>query len=48
MVIEVEHLTKSYGHIKAVDDISFQVRQGEVFGMLVACMLLAIRLFRWE
>ncbi len=34
MVVEVEHLTKSYGPIKAVDDISFQVRQGEVFGML--------------
>ncbi len=34
MVIEVEHLVKHYGPIKAVDDISFQVRQGEVFGML--------------
>ncbi|MEE8194427.1 MAG: ATP-binding cassette domain-containing protein [Dehalococcoidales bacterium] len=34
MIVEVEHLTKSYGPIKAVDDISFQVRQGEVFGML--------------
>ncbi|MCK5577477.1 MAG: ABC transporter ATP-binding protein [Dehalococcoidales bacterium] len=34
MVIEVEHLKKSYGPIRAVDDISFQVSQGEVFGML--------------
>ena len=34
MVIEVEHLVKCYGTIRAVDDISFQVRQGEVFGML--------------
>ncbi len=34
MVIEVEHLRKSYGSIKAVDDISFQVGKGEVFGML--------------
>ena len=34
MVIEVEHLVKSYGVIKAVDDISFHVEQGEVFGML--------------
>ncbi len=34
MVIEVEHLVKSYGPIKAVDDISFQVMPGEAFGML--------------
>ncbi len=34
MVIEVEHLVKSYGPIKAVDDISFQVIKGEAFGML--------------
>jgi len=33
-VIEVEHLSKSYGQIKAVDDISFRVARGEVFGML--------------
>ncbi len=34
MVIEVENLVKSYGLIKAVDDISFHVEPGEVFGML--------------
>lgn len=34
MVIEVEHLVKSYGTVKAVNDISFQVRPGEAFGML--------------
>jgi len=34
MVIEVEHLVKSYGDIKAVNDISFQVKAGETFGML--------------
>jgi ABC-2 type transport system ATP-binding protein len=34
MVIEVEHLVRHYGDIRAVDDISFQVAQGEVFGML--------------
>ncbi|MBN2098456.1 MAG: ABC transporter ATP-binding protein [Dehalococcoidia bacterium] len=33
-VIEVTDLVKSYGSIKAVDQISFQVSQGEVFGML--------------
>lgn len=34
MVIEVEHLVKHYGSIKAVNDISFQVKPGEAFGML--------------
>ncbi len=34
MVINVEHLVKSYGDIKAVNDISFQVYKGETFGML--------------
>jgi ABC-2 type transport system ATP-binding protein len=33
-VIEVEHLAKRYSTIKAVDDITFQVRTGEIFGML--------------
>ena len=33
-MIEVEHLTKRYGHIVAVDDISFQVKKGEILGFL--------------
>ena len=33
-VVEVEHLVKTYGQIRAVDDISFQVMAGEIFGML--------------
>jgi len=33
-VIEVEKLRKSYGDIKAVNNISFTVSQGEIFGML--------------
>jgi len=33
-VIEVEKLRKSYGEIKAVNNISFTVAQGEIFGML--------------
>jgi ABC-2 type transport system ATP-binding protein len=32
--IAVEHLTKRYGDLLAVDDISFQVRTGEVFAFL--------------
>ncbi|MBO0723560.1 MAG: ABC transporter ATP-binding protein, partial [Blastocatellia bacterium] len=33
-MIEVEHLTKSYGHARAVNDISFQVEKGEILGFL--------------
>ena len=33
-MIEVERLTKRYGQIQAVDDISFSVAAGEVFGLL--------------
>jgi ABC-2 type transport system ATP-binding protein len=32
--IEVERLAKHYGEVKAVDDISFTARAGEVFGLL--------------
>jgi ABC-2 type transport system ATP-binding protein len=33
-VIKVDHLRKSYKDIKAVNDISFTVYEGEIFGML--------------
>ena len=33
-MIEVSHLTKRYGKITAVDDISFSVDTGEVLGFL--------------
>ncbi|MBN2501741.1 MAG: ABC transporter ATP-binding protein [Anaerolineales bacterium] len=33
-IIQVENLSKTYGNGKAVDDLSFQVRQGEIFGFL--------------
>jgi len=32
--IEVEHIVKKYGDFTAVDDISFQVKEGEIFGLL--------------
>jgi ABC-2 type transport system ATP-binding protein len=35
-VIEVEHLIKRFGAFRAVDDISFAVRRGEIFGLLGA------------
>ncbi|MDD3807080.1 MAG: ATP-binding cassette domain-containing protein [Candidatus Marinimicrobia bacterium] len=33
-MITVDHLTKYYGHIKAVDDISFHIKDGEILGFL--------------
>ena len=33
-MVEVKNLTKCYGNIKAVDDISFTVKSGEVLGFL--------------
>src|SRR5574344_1232055 len=35
-VIEVSHLVKAFGTFRAVDDISFQVYKGEIFGFLGA------------
>jgi len=33
-VIEVEHLTKRYGPVTAVQDVTFQVHKGEILGFL--------------
>lgn len=33
-MIEVQHLTKRYGRVTAVDDISFRVERGEILGFL--------------
>ena len=32
--IEVNHVSKSYGRVKALDDVSFAVGKGEVFGLI--------------
>ncbi len=34
MIISVDNLRKSYGEFEAVKGISFQVKQGEIFGLL--------------
>ena len=33
-MIEVQHITKRYGRVTAVDDVSFRVEKGEVLGFL--------------
>ncbi len=34
MLVQVERLTRSYGDIRAVDEISFTLRKGQVLGFL--------------
>ena len=33
-IIEVEHIVKKFGDLVAVDDVSFEVKEGEIFGFL--------------
>ncbi len=33
-IIEIEHLSKSFGEVKAVRDLSFRVKEGELFAFL--------------
>ena len=33
-MIKVEHVTKKYGSVVAVDDISFEIKEGEIIGLL--------------
>jgi ABC-2 type transport system ATP-binding protein len=35
-VVEADSLAKSYGSLKALDDVTFQVRAGEIFGFIGA------------
>ncbi len=34
VVIEAEHLTKKFGDFAATDDVTFQVKRGEIYGLL--------------
>src|SRR5712671_2934621 len=34
IAISAEHLVRKFGQFTAVDDVSFQVRKGEIFGFL--------------
>ena len=33
-IIRIDHLSKNFGSIKAVQDLSFRVKQGELFAFL--------------
>jgi ABC-2 type transport system ATP-binding protein len=33
-IIEINHLTKSYGHSRGIDDLSLNVSQGDIFGFI--------------
>ena len=33
-MLKVEHLKKYYGNFLAVDDLSFEIKEGEIFGLL--------------
>ena len=33
-IVKVENLSKTFGNLKAVDNISFEVKEGEIFGFL--------------
>jgi ABC-2 type transport system ATP-binding protein len=35
-VVEAESLSKNYGDLKALDEVSFEVRKGEIFGLIGA------------
>jgi ABC-type multidrug transport system ATPase subunit len=34
LVLQVSHLTKRYGHVTALGDVSFSIRPGEVLGLI--------------
>ena len=34
LIVKVENLSKNFGQLKAVDGVSFEIREGEIFGFL--------------
>lgn len=33
-IIQIDHFSKSFGEVKAVQDLSFRVKEGELFAFL--------------
>ena len=40
-MIRVQNLVKTFGSFTAVDDVSFEVTEGEIFAFLVSCFFFA-------
>src|SRR4030095_16710143 len=36
MIVEAHALSKNYGSLKALDEVSFEVKRGEIFGLIGA------------
>ena len=34
LAVEAKALTKQFGNIRALDDLSFQIKQGEIYGLI--------------
>ena len=34
VIVKVDGISKSFGQLKDVDNVSFEIRQGEIFGFL--------------
>lgn len=43
-MISVKHLTKCYGEFTAVDDLSFEIDEGHVYGFLGLMVLESLQL----
>lgn len=46
-MISVTHLTKDYGYHRGVFDISFEIYEGEILGILCLGALICFVLGRW-
>ena len=33
-ILKLEHVTKTFGGIQALDDVSFDIAEGEIFGII--------------
>jgi len=34
IAVSVKNMVKTYGNVRAVDDVSFEVKKGELFGLI--------------
>ena len=48
MSIEIHHVTKQFGHFRALDDISLDIDSGELLALLAVATLLIKSLVEWQ